>query len=320
MSSKIKVKFLGVPREFVGTEFLQDVSRGLCELKAPEYWMQAADKFSYLFKDGLKVRLNVLSISDEKVLSEEVSDQEYDEAKHLPYRELCGVISYPASCSKLEMRYCVSLCGRYRMKWGMKQFKVLMRAFEYGYSTRETGVIYSKGLDEHGSNVIYCFADSGHNVPRSQGCNITMMNGGCISLVTKKHTISAGSTCEDELIEFCNGVHKVCGFRNMSSEMGMHQDEPTVIYQDNEAAVQIELHRGSLSSRSKHMQLAVLRSRNKVEDQLVKPVFRRTTEMWADIGTKALPDKQFAYLHDKMNGYALIKKHHPSYMMPDYIT
>ena len=149
---------------------------------------------------------------------------------------------------------------------------------------------------------------------------ITMMNGGCISLVTKKHTISAGSTCEDELIEFCNGVHKVCGFRNMSSEMGMHQDEPAVIYQENEAAVQIELHCGSLSSRSKHMQLAVLRSRNKFKDQLVKPVFRRTTEMWANIGTKAFPDKQFAYLRDKMNGYALVKKHHPSYMMPDYIT
>ena len=70
LSSNIKVKFLGIPREFVGTEFLQDVSRGLCELKAPEYWMQASDRFSYLFKDGLKVRLNVLSISDEKVLSE----------------------------------------------------------------------------------------------------------------------------------------------------------------------------------------------------------------------------------------------------------
>ena len=28
LSSKIKVKFFGVPREFVGTEFLQDVSRG----------------------------------------------------------------------------------------------------------------------------------------------------------------------------------------------------------------------------------------------------------------------------------------------------
>ena len=35
---KIKVKFLGVPKEFVGVEFLQDLDRGLCELKAPKYW------------------------------------------------------------------------------------------------------------------------------------------------------------------------------------------------------------------------------------------------------------------------------------------
>jgi hypothetical protein len=38
----------------------------------------------------------------------------------------------------------------------------------------------------------------------------------------------------------------------------------------------------------------------------------------ADIGTKALPDRQFAYLRDLMNGYAMIKVHHPSYPVPSY--
>ncbi len=38
LQKKVKVKVLGVPKEFVGTEFLQDFERGLCELKAPKYW------------------------------------------------------------------------------------------------------------------------------------------------------------------------------------------------------------------------------------------------------------------------------------------
>ena len=41
--------------------------------------------------------------------------------------------------------------------------------------------------------------------------------------------------------------------------------------------------------------------------------------MVADIGTKALPDRQFMYLRDVMNGYAVIKHHHPAYPLPAYV-
>jgi hypothetical protein len=54
IGKKIKVKFLGVPREFVGTEFLQDMKLDLCELKCPKYWEMAAEKFKYLFPNGFK--------------------------------------------------------------------------------------------------------------------------------------------------------------------------------------------------------------------------------------------------------------------------
>ena len=103
-------------------------------------------------------------------------------------------------------------------------------------------------------------------------------------------------------------------------EMGLVQDKPTVIYQDNESAIQIELNRGSLSSKSKHIDRTVLKCRNQIEDGEVLPVPRVTKEMWADVGTKALPGSQFAYLRDAMNGYSLVKKHHPSYDLPSYIV
>merc|ERR1711966_27504 len=98
---------------------------------------------------------------------------------------------------------------------------------------------------------------------------------------------------------------------------GMADDGPTTIYQDNESAIQITMNRGSLSNRSKHMDRTVLRSRNKVEDGVVLPVFRATSEMWADLGTKALPDAHFKYLRDNMNGYSLVKIHHPTYLLPE---
>jgi hypothetical protein len=147
-----------------------------------------------------------------------------------------------------------------------------------------------------------------------------MMNGGVISCESKRHTVTGASTCHDELIQFAKAANKVAGFRNLGEEMGMADDRSTTIYQDNESAIQITMNRGSLSNRSKHMDRTVLRSRKKVEDGVVLPVHRATTEMWADLGTKALPDTQFKYLRDNMNGYSLVKKHHPTYLLPEYIV
>ena len=48
-------------------------------------------------------------------------------------------------------------------------------------------------------------------------------------------------------------------------------------------------------------------ARNKVEDGKVLPVYVKTLGMLADIGTKALDEKQFVFLRDLANGYALVR-------------
>ncbi len=106
----VKVKLLEVPGEFVGTDFHQDLKFGLCELKSPKYCESALLKVGKYFKDGVKERHNPLSGYDEKFMIEsEVTDEEFEEAKHLEFRELLGVVSYPASCVKLEMHYAISI-------------------------------------------------------------------------------------------------------------------------------------------------------------------------------------------------------------------
>ncbi len=43
--------------------------------------------------------------------------------------------------------------------------------------------------------------------------------------------------------------------------------------------------------------------RNKIEDMKVVPMYLKTCEMIADIGTKALDPKLFTYLRDKLCVY-----------------
>ncbi len=44
LQKHVKVKLLGVPGEFFGTDFHQNVGLGLCELKSPKYWASALIK------------------------------------------------------------------------------------------------------------------------------------------------------------------------------------------------------------------------------------------------------------------------------------
>ncbi len=123
----------------------------------------------------------------------------------------------------------------------------------------------------------------------------------------------------DEIIEFGIATNRIVGFRNMPYEMGFAQEKATIIYQDNEASIQVMINRGSLSKQSRHVDRKILAARNKIEDGQIMPKYIRTEEMVADIGMKALGDKQFVYLRDQMNGYALVKRHHPTYALPAYV-
>jgi hypothetical protein len=60
------------------------------------------------------------------------------------------------------------------------------------------------------------------------------------------------------------------------AEVGLFQQEPTVIYQDNQPAIQIMMNRGSLPNKSKAMDIRVMSARNKVEDRKVLPVYVST--------------------------------------------
>ncbi len=86
-------------------------------------------------------------------------------------------------------------------------------------------------------------------------------------------------------------------------EMGLAQMEPTTIWQNNQAAIQIAMNRGALAKKSRAMDLKVLTLRNKIEDMKCVPIYLKTSAMLADIGTKALDPKLFCYLRDKPCGY-----------------
>lgn len=263
------------------------------------------ERFSeFLPKQNRKERRVPLSVADELLLTEPTED-EVKEAEHLPFPNLLGVVQYPSSFTKPEMRYAMSVLSRHRTRWGKRHFIVLLKSLEYGYSTRAKGILYLGCLNKDDLNVLVAYADSSLSLPRSQGCRMVIMNGAVISFTSKRHSTTDDSTAAAELTEQHLCACDVEGLRNLMKEVGLEQLEPTIIYQDNQAAIQIANNRGALAKKTRAMDMRTLTVRNKIEDMKVIPVYLETLKMLADIGTKALEPTRFEMLRDIMTGYGL---------------
>jgi hypothetical protein len=189
----------------------------------------------------------------------------------------------------MEMRYAMSVLSRHRTKWGLVHFKILLKSLEYGWTSRAMGVKYNSNMDPKYRIVLVAYADSSFSTPRSQGCRMVMMNGGAILFTFKRHTTTDDSTAAAELTEAYLCACDVEGFRNINDEIGLRAEESTIMYQDNQSAIQIAMNRGSLSKKTRAMEVRLLAVRNKVEDMKVVPIYLETENMLADLGTKSLP-------------------------------
>jgi hypothetical protein len=196
---------------------------------------------------------------------------------------------------------------------------IAIKLFEYALTTAEIGVMFSKGLDPHGLNILYAYGDANLRIPRPQGCRIVMLNGGAVSFTSKMQTVTAPSTTWAETTTLFDCSTDVLGLRNLLSELGHLQEEATVIYQDNKSAIQIATNRGSLGKTSRAMDLKTLSIRDRIEDHKVFPVYLKTDRMLADMGSKALSASPFIQFRDIMNGYALVKAHYPDYPISDLV-
>lgn len=305
VSSNMKCTMEGVATEFVSIEMKHDIEKGTMELLQTEYWEKAVKRFEEFLPDsGPKHRGVPLSIADMANMTE-ATDAEVKEAEHLPYSSLIGVIQYPSAFTKMEMRHAISILSRFRARWGIRHFMAALKALEYGYATRHKGILYTKSDNNDVMNLLTAYADSGFSAPRSQGCRLVMMNGGVISFTSKRHTTTDDSTTAAELTEMYLCSCDVEGLRSLMAEIGLFQQDPTIIYQDNMPAIQISMNRGQLAKKTRAMDMRTLSVRNKIEDRKVVPLYIQTTSMLADIGTKCLDEKQFCLLRDVINGYAL---------------
>ena len=303
----MKMEWQGEMKDYTSIEIRQNVEKGFVEMSQPKYWEEL--KRVYKIKDDEFEHTPL----PEKCQMPESTESEHEKAKHLPYMELVGSMLYAAVQSKLEMRYALSQLGRFLSNWTEKHYKLALHALRYGIATRNCGIVFTRGLDKHGCNVMYCYADSNFQSPRSTGGHTIMMNGAAIVNTSKKHSTVDVSTTAAELTELFNCALSIKQVRNISEEIGLPLTAPTLCYQDNQPCCAVANGTKALqSSTTKAMDVRVAKVQEMIlDDQELTIVWIETSSMVSDINTKSLGRKQFQVLRDKLTGYELARKRFP---------
>jgi len=141
----------------------------------------------------------------------------------------------------------------------------------------------------------YCDADwaGDKDARKSRTGYVLMVNKSPIIWSSKLQQSVALSSTEAEYISTCSGTTAIIWTRHLLEELGFHQSEPSTIYQDNKACINIALSRKQQPG-IKHIAIRHFFLRERVASGDVKLVQLSTVDMVADIFTKQLAFPAFS--------------------------
>jgi len=205
---------------------------------------------------------------------------------HVPYRELAGSLMWLSVCCRPDITYAVNAVCRFVEKPAETHWKAAKRILRYVKGTLNQGLLFRKG----GDMKLVGFTDSdwaGDSSRKSTSGYVFLLNGTPVSWSSRLQKNHAMSTAEAEYVAGCDAGLEAVYLRRLLCDLSFPQSEPTVIYQDNKAA--IDMSKNPVKHKSmKHIELRVNKIRELVDENVVQMKWISTDHMLADIFTKPL--------------------------------
>jgi hypothetical protein len=127
---------------------------------------------------------------------------------------------------------------------------------------------------------------------RSHAGFVTFNNHGLISWRSKLQSLVTLSSAEAEYVALADMICEVKYLRELARGLGFGQTEPTLIYEDNRAAILTAEAECSAGGRLKHVDVKYRFATEAVRNREVRVRYIPTTLNFADIMTKALVPKK----------------------------
>ena len=222
---------------------------------------------------------------------------------NVPYREAVGAVMYAAVCTRPDVAFIINRLARYVNAPRHSHWLALKRVIAYLKGTVERGILYSSvGSTEM---VTYCDADFAEDVDdcMSNTGYVCMVAGGAVCWRSMRQKSVSMSTYVAELFALCEGTKETLLMRDLLFALKSCNNEPNLVYGDNQAALHAVNSEGSLKGHAKPrgVRVAMMREARVNGEALFQYV--PSAENIADCLTKALPGPAFIAAIDAMMGY-----------------
>ena len=289
---------------FLGVAYDRDLNTGDIHATQTAYLERSLEKFAINSMAESKVPMTSAPTLDD------LDEHPTEEITHL-YRSMIGTLMYLAIWTRPDIALCVNILARYMNKASPALITAAKQVFRYLKGTKYEGITFFKKdplraripktqvgklRAEMFTDGLYAFSDSSDAddpvKKRSTGGFIVFYNGSPVSWSSGLQRLTTLSTCESEYIQAALTCKEVLYLREMLEFAFFKQDSPTVIYEDNEAAMRLSenpINRGM----TKHIARRFHFLRQSSDDFHVTLIPIESAKNVADAFTKPLPKPSF---------------------------
>ncbi len=286
-----EVTDLGEPKKLVGIEISRDRKNKRITITQSKYIE------TILAKYGLQDASPVRTPLDTNIKLEPGESEPGNRSNN--YASLIGSLMYAAVATRPDIAFAVNRLASFTANPTMCHWTAAKRVLRYLKGTKDKGIMYSQPTDtssSHNHITGYSDASFANNYDRTSVSGYAFVAAkGVITWGSKKQNIVSLSSTEAEYVCLSDAAREANWLRNLYQEMGFPEEESTLIYGDNQSALAIAENL-CYHKRTKHFDIKHHYIRDQVQRGVMKLQYLPTTQMTADIFTKALP-RQAHELH-----------------------
>ena len=209
--------------------------------------------------------------------------------------------------TKPELGYALQSLCRHVARPGPAHLQAAKHLLRYLQQSKSVALVYRRPSNPVLLNRIFMFSDANfggtHTDRRPMGGGGCYFHGALIFWTCKRLPVICLSSAESEYTEASLIAALTLYARNLACDMHIAQLEATIFFEDNQPAMKIATNPVS-SARVRHIDIKYHFIREQVQRGNIQLVYLPTSEMLADIFTKALGPILFVRFRDLITGNA----------------
>jgi len=300
-SSRVEIDNLGPISWALKTHILRDRKNGIVKISQEQYTTELLKKKNIPMASG---KFQSPSAENSQALDEPVDDE-----LKKGFQSDIGAFWWLAQVSRPDIYYAVHTCAKMVNKPNKILGQRLQRIFNYLSHSPSLGIVY-----RHQPNAPllsgYVDAAFAEENQISRIGYFYLFHGNLVSWTSENPSRIMTSSTEAECRGLVHIAKENIWHRHFHQELGLFPiSEPTIVFEDNTAAISMSTNSGVPHKRSKHFGIEWAFFRECVELEEIKPVHLSTNEQVADMLTKHLPLSKFVYFRDIIMGRAELQMH-----------